>query len=347
LRFKILLSDPIKVIALVVFFWLTSCSLKRGRITGMLCAETRKYLLSTDNGRLLAGNAEAGVRMGLTRAAGMLDFFMSAHDAFVAAGGVNAEDFEDALHGLRVEPFVYGKAQAVLAAGLGFPDENKHNLAGQRLYHVMKLKFLHSLVDRASPLRTDITLPVGTEPKDPDAFLEDWNSLAADERQFSLSTFLGRPIVWFTDSVGANNAERYGVSNGLSRADAFCEVLGLGHHQKDEWLVLLEIPGAAIQAAGHYQPLFCDAITHRYFMAKSSFPARPPSAWGQTANLHALAAGRSHYDGSPERISRQLAPSHFSRADSIQVSLLGPVSRPTYPSGAPKRLSEDVWGRRR
>jgi hypothetical protein len=264
----------------------------------------------------------------------------------VTVDPVTAWDFEDALNDMRFDAFEHGKPQAVLPAGLGFPSFNAPSVEGTTLYHVMKLKYLWSIVDAMSPLHTEISLPIGKDPPDIDRFLDDWNGLAENERTFTPAGFLGRPIVWFTDAVGADAARSIAAAHNMPAADAFCETLGLGHHQQSEWVILLHIPGAAIQKAGHYRPLFCDAVTHRYFMAHSSRPGISGGPWGQTADLRALEEGDDVYDGAPERVSRQLETGHFG-GEKIYVELLGSLSRRTYPAEAPRRLADGVWQRRR
>jgi hypothetical protein len=65
------------------------------------------------------------------------------------------------------------------------------------------------------------------------------------------------------------------------------------------------------------------------------------------ANLREMALGAANYDGAFERVAQQLTPSQFERDERIAVELLGPLQRKKTFSTAPKRLSEEVWARRR
>ncbi|WCM28579.1 hypothetical protein NDN01_06560 [Sphingomonas sp. QA11] len=313
-----------------------------------LCPIVRAYLLDTVDGKLLGGNSASAVRNGHVTTAGLIDYFNRAHTKMLAApGGASSDNFESALHDLRFAPFEHGVRREVHDSGLGFPDADLSGLAGQTFYHVMKLRFLHFLVDTESPLMNDLDLPLGKDPRESDAFLADWEELTDDERRFSLNGLLGSPIVWFTNEDGAKAARLYSAANGIGLADAFCEVLGLGHHHAGDWMVLLHIPGSAIEKANHYRPLFCDAVTHRYFMAHSCLVPGPTRPWGQTANLRELVLGTIDYDGAVERVSHQLTPSHFEADETIYVEMLGSLQRTKIFTAAPKRLADEVWVRRR
>lgn len=287
--------------------------------------------------------------MGHAESRAVVRYFQTAHRLFLkrtAGRTPTVADFEDALFDLRFQSRPYGVPRKVRSMGVGFPHQNTPDLSGDTLYTVMKLQWLHGLVDRASPLKTQIDLPINCPPADEAGFLDDWNSLADSERHFSLAGFLGNPIVWFTDQAGVDMAERFGRDHGLDRADSYCEALGLGHHKQGEWLVLLKVPGNAVQEAGHYRPLFCDAVMHRWFMARSANDVPPPPEWGQTANIHALLRGVAEYDGPRERVARQIVPAHASTAR-IEVELLGKLSRSSHPDDAPNALVAGVWARRR
>lgn len=314
-----------------------------------LCPVVRDYLFNTDNGRLLGGNSGSAVRMGHASAKALVDFFATAHANLLASppGSVSGGGFEAELEDLRFAPFTHGVPRVVYDAGMGFPLTNVPPLDGQTLYHVMKLRYLYDLVDSTSALATDVTLPVGVLPRDPVKFMADWDAVPPDERHFTLANFLGRPVVWFTDEAGAEAARQYSADTGIGLADAFCEVLGLGHNDSGEWMVLLHLPGSAVQSANHYRPLFCDGVKHRYFMAHSCVLSATAGPWGQTANLRELALGAADYDGTFERVAHQIAPSHFGPTETIHVEMLGPVARGSLSMVAPKRLADDVWARRR
>jgi hypothetical protein len=286
--------------------------------------------------------------MGDANTSKMIAFYNSAHRQMAATSSSSTPTgFENAMSDLRFAPFEHGVRRLVLDAGLGFPQLNSPDLTGQSVFHVMKLRYLHYLVDPDSALANDVSLPIGIEPREPDAFLDDWDSIPDNDRSFILTGALGSPIVWFTNETGEQAARAYSRSTGLALADAFCEILGLGHHEAGDWLVLLRIPGSAIQEAHHYRPLFCDAVTHRYFMAHSCLLTSPSRPWGQTANLREMVLGNANYDGAFERVAQQLTPEHFTARDRISVELLGPVQRAKLFSSAPKKLADDVWARRR
>jgi hypothetical protein len=315
----------------------------------VLCRRTRSYLLTSDNGRSMVGNSESSARSGLTTPVAVIEFYAAGHACFSSRIKVTSDeiaDFERALTSLRFEAGGDDQPRRVFDAGLGFPSEDVPDLTGQTVYSVMRLDFLRDLVDRSSPLK-GISLPVNSAPRSVTAFEAAWAELDPDERTFSLAALLGRPIFWFTDRRGAELAESYVGVRGLTRPDAYCETLGLGHLKRGMWLVLLAIPGDAVQKAGHYRPLFCDAIGHRYFMAGTSCPPGRPDPWGQTANLDEVRPGTLDYDGCPERVSRQINPSDFDGAPRISVELLGEVKRHDYPDVAPPILAAGIWARRK
>jgi hypothetical protein len=191
--------------------------------------------MQNDNGRLLCGNSASAVRMGHISSSQLISFYSAAHAAMLAGPrGVTVEAFENAMSDLRFAPYEHGVRRMALDAGLGLPELNTPDVNEQTLYHVLKLRYLHYLIDSDCALANDLSLPVGNDPRDPDVFLEDWNAIPEDERCFSLSGGLGNPIVWFTNEVGAQAARAYSTATGLPLADAFCEVLGLGHHEQND-----------------------------------------------------------------------------------------------------------------
>jgi len=220
----------------------------------------------------------------------------------------------------------------------------------------MPLRYLVDIVPTASPLRTTVTLPpLGTEPKDEQALHDAWRLLTRAQRRFPLAGTLGRPLFWFTDADAARRARRLPRAAGETEADSFISLLGLGHYRADglvnapKWAVLLRIPGAAADAAGHHRPSFADAGTHRFFMARScmyiSGVSTPPDSWGQTANLDLL--GSAVYNGVRERVGWRLEPV-LGGPVNIEVDLLGPVTRSRFsPDEAPEDLANGVWARRR
>jgi hypothetical protein len=142
-----------------------------------LCPIVRTYLLDTDDGKLLSGNSASAVRTGHATTEELIDYFSQAHIKMLAAPGrASSDNFESALHDLRFAPFEHGVRREVCDSGLGFPDANLPRLAGQTFYHVMKLRFLHFLVDTDSPLMNDLDLPLGKDPREPEAFLADWGN---------------------------------------------------------------------------------------------------------------------------------------------------------------------------
>lgn len=315
----------------------------------VLCPMTRAYLLGSDNGRLLCGNSLISPRLGFADNEDVTNFFAAAHTAFMdelAEDGATISDFEDALFDHRFDPFVHDQPRAVREAGLGFPAADEVSLTGHMVYHVLKLRDIRHIAHRDSFLKAELNLLMDDKPRAIRDFKARWDSLTEDQRRFSLDQSFGQPIVWFTNEAGVRRAREYGRAHDLGDADAFCEMLGLGHHEKGAWMALLHIPGAAVEQANHYRPLFCDAIKHRYFMMRSSLPDAEPGPWGQTANLREVKAGAIHYDGAGERVSHQLQNSHFDDGETIFVELLGELERPAY-TGAPSHLADGVWLRRR
>lgn len=129
-------------------------------------------------------------------------------------------------------------------------------------------------------------------------------------------------LSWFTTTREIESALS-GKPNG--RADKVRDVLGLvdlplqdkpSRGARRTWLFILHLPGAAVQAAGHYRPSFVEALRHRRFMCRSSHAlAVKDPAWGQTADLERLEAGNESFDGVAERVSFPLYGVHFGGMD--------------------------------
>jgi hypothetical protein len=314
--------------------------------------EIRSYLFGSPYGRLISGNAIGGARIGLHSAAATIEYARATYSLYLtrkAATGKTASirDFEDCLCDLRYRDYVHGKQRQINDEIIPLFGPNLPNLASKRLATVIELKWLPLLMTEADKDRLKIDFPVGGLPKNPDRFARRLRRLGADRRYFRLAgnQFLGRKLVWFTTEAEARRLKKSG-RNGAGLAFSFCSGLGLGHHPPGAWLVLLTIPGAAIQKAGHYRPAFCDAGIHRWFMARSSISGGKVGLWGQTAELESLARGYAPYDGGPERVSRELASDHFDDA-TIGFELLGQVNLATASRSASTRLCSDVWIRRR
>jgi hypothetical protein len=156
-------------------------------------------------------------------------------------------------------------------------------------------------------------------------------------RSFELDSMeqLGYPVLWVTSESGRQAIDSgYKVAK-KSRsfrgnlADWYSSVLGLGHRKAGDLIMLLKIPAAAVDRAGHFRPNFCDAVGHPWFMVGSSIVSlRTSGPWGQTADLEALRTRMAAIDGAPERVSRQLV------AEDFDVS----------PGSSPKRMLFDILG---
>lgn len=308
-----------------------------------LSGHTRRYLLQTSNGRLLLGNALALIRMGLITSDEAIDLFQQAHSEAckVAAGIPDALQFEDQLK--------FARDSMLLGLGKGspmIPLVDTPNLAGQNLYSVMPLRYLHHLVPGRAKLRNIVDLPVDTEPSDPEGFIQSWADTTKEHRRFDLAVVWGRPIIWITNQTAVDRARAASRPAGQTDADLFTQTLGLGHYEVDQMAVLITIPGSVVQKAGHYRPTFADAVRHRFFMARSSRPRARIGNWGQTAHLAKLTA--SPYDGGAERVSLPITPSHFHPHQKLEVLLLEKVTTNRFiPNQAPPELAEGVWRRRR
>lgn len=158
---------------------------------------------------------------------------------------------------------------------------------------------------------------------------------------------LGRSLLWFSTKDSVHSLRRIkGIRDGR-RANFVQSALGLGHYKVGTWLVMLKLPGSALEAAGHYRPTFCDAGIHRWFMAASSLRrSLPAGPFGQTCNLKLLDAGESCCDGHPERVAVQPWLEHF-KGEPIRFELLGPVTENHGTPNAASRLSDGIWSRRR
>ena len=312
----------------------------------------RSYLFNSPFGRLIAGNAIGGARFGLYSKAATIDYARAAYAQYrdlkiagVISGSV--QDFEDCLANLRFQPFEAGKRRQINSDVVPLFSLNKPNLSRRRLATVIELQILPQLMSRDDKDRIGIELSISGKPKDPDQLARKLKRLGVSGRRFQLADgeFLGRKLVWLTPATEARRL-RKSCTDTNKMAEHFCDGLGLGHHPPGTWLVMLTIPGSAVQKAWHYRPVFCDAGTSRWFMTKSSQIETLIGPWGQTAELQSLANGNIDYDGGPERVSRQVAGDHLDGA-TINFDLLGEVKTTNANDTAERRLSIDVWTRRR
>jgi hypothetical protein len=264
-----------------------------------------------------------------------------------------SDDLRVFLNLRRFTSLGYSAPERVNGDLVPLDSENVPELSGATVYSVIWLGRLPELIhpDDRDELRKHVDLPGDGLPDDPTKFIEQMNSLSDVERQFHLADgkCIGRPIVWFTTQESYENMTRQSGVTGRGIADTFCDLLGLAHHPAGTWLILLEIPGVAVQNAGHYRPAFCDSILlPSWFMARSSWPVGSSAhgPWGQTANLDALAAGHGSCDGAPERVARQLFRSDFDGLP-LRFHLLGQVMNPNGTESAFSALSATIWSRRR
>jgi hypothetical protein len=315
----------------------------------------RSYFLTSGDGRLISGNALSGARMSLHSGSEAIAYVNQVFQAFSALPKAPAtiRDFEDCLNDARFSPFLAKSPRSVITSVMPLSHPNRPNLAERQCFTVLKLQYLNRLISQPDKDRMGIDFPLGGTPKDPVAFADALARLGASGRQFQLAPgeFLGNPLIWFTTETAAKRAMAACRRSRRGFADGFCDVLGLGHHKPGVWLVLLAIPGSAVEAAGHSRPNFADAGTHRWFMARTSKPAAPgarrrSSSWGQTADLQALATGLVSYNGGSERVSLQITSRHLGAAR-IGFELLGEVTGTSGSTTAGARLSDGVWGRRR
>ena len=314
--------------------------------------EIRSYLFDSPFGRLIAGNAIGGARFGLYSKEATVNYVRAAYARYLnlksaeTIGG-SARDFEDCLVDLRCHAPEEGKQRQINSDIVPLFGLNKPNLSRRKLATVVELQLLPQLMSQDDKDRMGIELSISGKPKDPYRLARKLKRLGVKGRRFQLADgeFLGRKLVWLTPATEAGRL-RKSCTDADKMAEHFCDGLGLGHHPVGTWLVMLTIPGSAIQKAWHYRPVFCDAGTHRWFMTKSSQIGTPIGPWGQTAELQSLADGNIDYDGGPERVSRQVASDHLAGA-TISFDLLGEVKATNGSDTVGLRLSNDVWTRRR
>lgn len=260
-------------------------------------------------------------------------------------------DFENCLKDARFIPPLPGLTWDVNAAEMPTALANRPNVSKWRCFTVVSLQLLEQIVSQADKDRMNVTFPIDGKPKNPAEFLQQVSLIPKRERHFGIESgqCLGWPVTWFTTSGTVKQIKTACAKAGDDLPGAFCNRLGLGHHNPGTWLVLLSIPGSAVQLAGHYRPTFCDAGTHRWFMVRSSAAGTPPSkplTWGQTADLEALALGKSSYNGGSERVCFGISASHLGTSK-VNFDILGPLAKTHGSPAACTQLANDVWKRRR
>lgn len=314
----------------------------------MLSKAIRQYLLKTDNGRLILGNAVALVRMGMASANELVDLFDTAHSLAQSrkSGPIQAEDFEYALNTIC---FPNGVAtRPPQAWPVKKPKWNTPDLTDSLVYTVIPLRFFNNIVPLDAPLRDFVELPTdGREPEDSEGFEQSWREIPETRLEFAaLGDQLGRPLIWITDELSVRRARAMPLKGRRTIADSFVRLLGLGHYETGRWAILLTLPGGALQRAGHHRPTFADAGAHRFFMMRGACPWTPANDWGQTADLNLI--GERQCDGVPERVAWSLAPGPLENGETIRVELLGKVTANLFATdAAPRMLANDVWARRR
>ncbi len=313
----------------------------------------RKYFTeSVSQGRLIYGNAVIGARVGLYPQLAAINYVNTAFTNLISDPSkipTSTVDFENCLHDLRFSPYEYGKPRTVNTTFIGRPFLNTPDLSGETFFTVMDLQFFGTIVSDHDKTRMQVDFPVDGVPKTPDNFIGAVDSLGEDGRRFHIAddAIIGRRINWFTSRRTVESLLAKALKGGGKFADEFCDLLGLGHHIEGTWLVLVSLPGEAIQAAGHYRPVFCDAGSHKWFMQRSSKAKSKLRKWGQTANLKALSKGAPTYDGGDERVAHQLFPQHFNGRQ-LGFTLLGPAGTDAIERDiAGKRLTQEIFDRRR
>ncbi|MCR9196952.1 MAG: hypothetical protein NXH88_19620, partial [Hyphomonas sp.] len=283
-------------------------------------------------------------------------------EAAIAAGAARKTESLLAEHELFVEEcnrmrFIERseKRTEVREDLMPLPLRDTPDLSGQNVYSVTTLPGLARMLSDADTQRLaalSVRIPLDGNVVDAVAFREALELLDQNDLTFELDDDggLGRFVLWFTteDALLVARDRSVRQSDPLPLAECLRSVNGLGHRMAGEWFVLLTIPGAAIQRAGHYRPVFCDggAGPDTWFMGRSSHPARYHGGpWGQTCHLEALQEGAVVYDGAVERVAIQPRHAHF-QAERIRFEILEPVFAKFGDSSALSRLSDGIWARK-
>ena len=314
-----------------------------------------RFLCTDQVGKLILGNARSGVRGGLYTQSQLIDYFIRACDLACEPATSDRETtdaFVNAISDLRMTPFRPGHRREIRTESIELPHFNTVDLTRQTLFHVTELASLAFWMDDEDKARLaglGFGIPSDGEPLVPDEFMEQYEALPTDDRGFHLKSgvTLGRSLFWFfEDKIIEPPLVVSEVLAGV-HANSAQSSLGLGRYTEGKWLALLEIPGAALQNAGHFRPTFCDAGNYRWFMLASSKPrVAASSEWGQTCNLSRLNLGEPDYDGRSERVSVQPWLEHFD-GKQLKFEIIGPVTNNSGTMRAAKRLSDEVWSRRR
>lgn len=316
----------------------------------------RNYLINNDDGKRFFGNAMYAVRHQHYQFSSIRELF------YDLVKQNNVVEYQDSIERFKAESVNRRYREGLMRTEiLGGPELqpflNEPDLTGKNVYSVTSLRALIDIMSLEDRRRLDLPASAEGDVVDPEAMSLRLDILGPDKCHFSLnaSKGLGRFVFWFAtqECIDAARAEHEAGRLGSSGPSlSFVELLrsrhGLGHFKKGTWLVLLNVPGSAIQKAGHYRPIFLDGRVGPdcWFMACSSKSSTDNGNWGQTCRLAGLDGSGSPYDGALERVAIQPRREHFDD-EPIRFEVLGPCEQKFGDDRAMKFLSDDIWRRRK
>lgn len=316
--------------------------------------ELRRYLRRETQGRLLGGNACAGQRKGLYTSHQLLSYFDAAatRAQTSTAGRSLAERFHLALDDLRLSPYRKGKRRTVDTTHMPQARLNSVDLSDRTLVHAMRLSTLAAIMHRDSKVKLagrGFRIPVNGKPRNPDKFIQQYRRLKKAERLFRIGQkeSVSRGLLWFSDEDSLQHLAGRDIRKG-GKSTSVQNAFGLGHVDKETWLVLLRIPGRILQRTGHFRPSFCDGGGKEswFMVAGTASPAPCSLCWGQTCNLEQLHNGAADFDGVVERVAVGVDAASIGE-EWLEFELLGPTNSVHTTAAVKEKLSQSVWARRR
>lgn len=323
-----------------------------------LLDDVEHFLKNAPDGQRLYGNAIGGARDGLYGFDGVEAIFKAAAVDALPNETVDAQsNIKTFIESFNALCFIEipGKRATRLVNYVPMPLPNTPDISTETVYSVTNIVGLRRAMSEDDIRRLaakSVVLKNPNNPTEETSFLSSLSSLSRDEKSFILprNEGLGRFLLWFTTRECLDEAETRCslISDPLTLAESLRSRNGLGHRKGGEWLVMLTIPGKAIQRAGHHRPIFCDGGvgSECWFMSRSSDHSRfNGGPWGQTCELETLESGAGSYDGAKERVAVQPRLEHLG-ADRIYFEVLGRVDARFGTAGAMSRLTDGIWTRK-
>jgi len=290
--------------------------------------------VDTEEGRIVAANAAAGIELRVHSPDVVKAFFK---DAFAAGGSSDGIPHEEFFRLMEDVCFARAHASHIY---LGLSRHGKdYQYAESQFSVVWPVEALNRLASPQDHRRfTGLT---GIVP-DPATGCASWATeiarLNRNERYFRLdpAKSFGNTLIWFTLTSIIDSIISAPPEADRTKADVCRDRAGLIHRQPKMILVAFHIPGSVLEKVRHFRPTFIEANSHARFSVRArDFYAVDDDPYGRTVDLKYFAEDLNLCDGVPERVALPFNSANCEAGDVITFDILDKLNisrgKPTPP----------------